>query len=257
METARESAPKRREPFPPAGMGGELPDEPRSRPHERPFHRIPRTLPYPRRRMVPGALGTQTRRALHSGYRGWCLKTCPRQPRDRGGRLGQMQPHPPAGFGAGGFAASGARFAPVSGRRTRLSASVGHAHSPLADVAAERGGMRLGGTREFRPRKGKPPPLLLMRPPGTQISMATESGAQAARGRSRGIWPVPPLAGRVALPPSSRGTGASPASPQSRRLPAQLDCTVLRALDFPKIASGHYSPPRPLLSPWKARILCC
>lgn len=257
METARESAPKRREPFPPAGLGGELPDEPRSRPHERPFHRIPRILPYPRRRMVPGALGTETRQPLHFGHRGPVSQNVPSAAPGPRRPFGSNAASPSGRVRGGGFAVSGARFAPVPGRRTRRSASMGHAHSPFADVAAERGGTRLGGTRELRPRTGKPPPLLPMRPPRTQISMATERGAQAARGRSRGIWPVPPLAGRVALPPSSRDTGASPASAQSRRLPAQLDCTVLRVLDFPRIASGPFSPTRPLLSPWKARILCC
>lgn len=190
--------------------------------------------------MVPGALGTETRRRCTSG---WCPKQRPREPRGRGaaaaaseGRLVQMQPHPPAGFGARGFAASGARFAPVPGRRTRLGASMGHARAPCADAAAERGGARLGGTRGLRPRKGAPPPPLAVRPPGTQVSMATASGREPPRGRSRGIWWAPPLAGRVELPPSSRGSGARSAAPASPRPLAPFPRAVLRVLDSPRVA---------------------
>ncbi|XP_036083907.1 uncharacterized protein LOC118608686 isoform X2 [Rousettus aegyptiacus] len=61
----------------PAGLGAELLSEPRFRLHGRPFHGFPRILPYPRGRMFPGALGTETRRPLHLRHRRLVSETVP------------------------------------------------------------------------------------------------------------------------------------------------------------------------------------
>lgn len=108
------------------------------------------------------------------------------------------------GTGVGVGAASGAPFAPVPGRRTRLRASPGHAPSLAADAAAEPGGARWnagpGDARRPPPKVG-PLSLRQLQPrpvPGSLWQRRAQR--MPPEGWSRGIWPVPPLPARVAGP---------------------------------------------------------
>lgn len=173
--------------------------------------------------MFPGALGTETRQPLHFGHRRLVSETVPSgAPGWRSGDGDQLRPFGSnaasptrrvrgggaEGRGGGGLggrvAASGAPFAPMPGRRTRLRASPGHAPSLFADVAAEPGGARWNAEPGDALR---PPPkvgLLSLRqlPPRPVPGSLWQRRAERMppEGWSRGIWPVPPLTERVARP---------------------------------------------------------
>ncbi|XP_014712671.3 collagen alpha-2(I) chain-like [Equus asinus] len=205
--------------------------------------------------MLPGAWGPRRGSRCTSGTAGRCRNQCPQEPRDGGtaaceGRLVQRQPLPPAGFGAG-VATSGAWLAPAPGRRARLRTSPGYAQWPFADAATEPGRVRNGGPAGSRRGRVGLPRLSQASGRGPWFPWQPRGGGERElrpRDVPAGFGGCRPLARRVAPPPASRDTRASPSSRSKAGGAAGP-----RGPQGPRLLQNHVSPLSRV--PLKARIL--